>query len=390
MLDLLSNFLYLSPSTAADAFPSSGDHESCPADSPLSCSSSSTPDSCCYEGSNGLFLQTQFWDYSPATGPDDVWTIHGLWSDRCGGGYRQFCNPSWEIDSAEQTLNDLGLTDLVASMSKNWKNQGKSDDDLWTHEFNKHGTCMSTVSPSCYSGGAANENVGDFFKRVVSLWETLPSYEWLSDAGITPSEDKTWTVAEFANALESHTDNKKVYLGCDHNNAINQIWYFFNLRGSVADGEFNHIDTISTSSCTNGFKYLPKGSSGGGGGGGGGDTPPETGRGYLEVIPSGSSSSDGCLISDGSWFKSGTCATFHVSESTGGVSIRSSKGKCGVRDNKFHCGGSVSGDFEMQGNKLSFGGSTIFSAEEEPSGNRRVPVYPDDESSVQFELELSS
>lgn len=24
-------------------------------------------------------LQTQFWDADPAVGPDDSWTIHGLW-----------------------------------------------------------------------------------------------------------------------------------------------------------------------------------------------------------------------------------------------------------------------------------------------------------------------
>lgn len=24
-------------------------------------------------------LQTQFWDTNPATGPQDHWTIHGLW-----------------------------------------------------------------------------------------------------------------------------------------------------------------------------------------------------------------------------------------------------------------------------------------------------------------------
>lgn len=36
-------------------------------------------DTCCFNYPGGQFLQTQFWDADPAVGPDDSWTIHGLW-----------------------------------------------------------------------------------------------------------------------------------------------------------------------------------------------------------------------------------------------------------------------------------------------------------------------
>lgn len=36
-------------------------------------------DTCCYNYPGGMILQTQFWDADPAVGPDDSWTIHGLW-----------------------------------------------------------------------------------------------------------------------------------------------------------------------------------------------------------------------------------------------------------------------------------------------------------------------
>lgn len=388
MLRFLASNCAIPPVAAgSSALDSSGDHQTCPADSPWSCSNGDS-DTCCYEGSNGLFLQTQFWDYSPATGPEDKWTIHGLWSDKCSGGYRQFCNPSWEIDDAKSVLEGLGLHDLVATMSENWKNQGNSDDSLWTHEFNKHGTCMSTVNPSCYSSGTENENVGDFFKRVVSLWESLPTYDWLQSAGIEPSEDKTWSVAEFSDALLKHTDGKTVYLGCDRNNAINQLWYFFSLKGSVADGEFKNIDSVSSSSCTDGFKYLPKGSSGGGGdnggGGGGGGN-----KGYLNVYEEGSSQKSGCLISDGAWFTSGTCATYRISESEGGVSVRSSKGQCGVVNNEFKCGKGVSGgDFEMDGDTLTYGGSSSWSGDSVPKSNQRVYLSPDTDNDAVVTLKF--
>ena len=36
-------------------------------------------DTCCFNYPGGQMLQTQFWDADPAVGPDDSWTIHGLW-----------------------------------------------------------------------------------------------------------------------------------------------------------------------------------------------------------------------------------------------------------------------------------------------------------------------
>ena len=46
----------------------------------LSChNTSAVEDLCCFNSPGGALLQTQFWDTKPVTGPDDSWTIHGLW-----------------------------------------------------------------------------------------------------------------------------------------------------------------------------------------------------------------------------------------------------------------------------------------------------------------------
>ena len=46
----------------------------------LSCHNTTVvQDLCCFNAPGGQLLQTQFWDTSPATGPDDSWTLHGLW-----------------------------------------------------------------------------------------------------------------------------------------------------------------------------------------------------------------------------------------------------------------------------------------------------------------------
>ena len=46
----------------------------------LSCHNTTTVENlCCFNAPGGSLLQTQFWDTDPASGPDDSWTIHGLW-----------------------------------------------------------------------------------------------------------------------------------------------------------------------------------------------------------------------------------------------------------------------------------------------------------------------
>lgn len=46
----------------------------------LSCQTSyHGQDTCCFNYPGGQVLQTQFWDADPAVGPEDSWTIHGLW-----------------------------------------------------------------------------------------------------------------------------------------------------------------------------------------------------------------------------------------------------------------------------------------------------------------------
>lgn len=53
--------------------------QSCP-NAQLSCHNTTVVENlCCFNAPGGQLLQTQFWDTSPPTGPDDSWTLHGLW-----------------------------------------------------------------------------------------------------------------------------------------------------------------------------------------------------------------------------------------------------------------------------------------------------------------------
>lgn len=58
---------------------SGGAPASCP-NAQLSCHNTTVQtNTCCFNAPGGQLAQTQFWDSSPATGPANHWTVHGLW-----------------------------------------------------------------------------------------------------------------------------------------------------------------------------------------------------------------------------------------------------------------------------------------------------------------------
>ncbi len=179
---------------------------------------------CCFNSPGGLLLQTQFWDTNPASGPDNSWTIHGLWPDNCDGTYQQYCDPAREYTNITAILKADGDTTLLDYMDKYWTSNTGSAESFWEHEWGKHGTCISTFDPKCYADYQPTEEVSGFFNATVNLFKTLPSYTWLSDAGIVPSTSKTYTLSEIESALSKHHNNKSVYLGCANTNQLDEIW----------------------------------------------------------------------------------------------------------------------------------------------------------------------
>ncbi|KAJ3557068.1 hypothetical protein NPX13_g10005 [Xylaria arbuscula] len=179
-------FSKIAATTLAVAGSAAAASVSCPADLPFSCSNTTVvEDLCCFEAPGGAVLLTQFWDTAPSTGPSDSWTIHGLWPDNCDGTYEQYCDPAREYTNITAILKAQSPCTLK-SMQVYWKDYQGDDETFWEHEFGKHGTCMSTLEPSCYPSYSPTEEVGDYFTRAVSLFKTLPTYDWLAAAGIVP------------------------------------------------------------------------------------------------------------------------------------------------------------------------------------------------------------
>ena len=280
-------------------------------------------------------------------------------------------------------------------MNTYWKDYKGEDESFWEHEWGKHGTCISTLEPNCYTNHKATEEVVDFFQKAVDLFKTLPSYEWLAAAGIVPSTTATYTTAAIQAAIQAKRPGVSVTLGCS-SGALNEIWYHFGVRGSVQTGTFvptNPDGTKSTCPST-GIKYRPKS--------GGGSTPtgtkpstpsststpgtPFSGKGHLNVNVG--SSKTGCIISAGTWYTTGTCATFTATTSESGFTLASSKGKCGVVSGALVCGSSVSTatTFTAVDGKLAAGGNAAWSADKSASGSTQQTVYAGVDHASQFSI----
>ncbi|CAH6723801.1 putative ribonuclease M [[Candida] jaroonii] len=280
--------------TARDGYPV----ESCDTSSlPFTCGSSSSSNTCCFE-KDGLMLQTQFWDYdtsvtkrsleerevlerqtrevhgeigvskragtpSSSMDTDKVFTIHGLWSDKCDGSYDQYCQSNLEIPDGYNVKNLISSTfnkpDLYDLMDTYWLSNSGSNEELWSHEYNKHGTCMNTISPGCFTDSYQKyESPVLFWQKVTEIWDGLNTYDFLASAGITPSATKQYSFSDIQDALSSGHDGKEVHVGCDSDGAIKEIWYFYLLQGSVFTGNYQAVDSSTANKCPDQVWYYPK------------------------------------------------------------------------------------------------------------------------------------
>ncbi|KAL4810550.1 ribonuclease T2-like protein [Aspergillus unguis] len=346
-------------------------------------------DTCCFNYPGGQMLQTQFWDADPAVGPEDSWTIHGLWPDHCNGGFDQFCDSHRKYSNISLILVDAGRRDLLDEMSTYWKDYKGDDPNLWEHEWNKHGTCVSTLETHCYSEYYPQQEVVDYFDRTVDLFHDLPTYKTLAEAGIVPSYTQTYTRQEIEDAL-SKAHGAAVTVRC-RSHRLQEAWYFFNVEGPLQTGKFVPSDPDGqTSNCpSSGIFYQPKTPNKNPGHGPEPTTTrhlpkptgsPFIGRGTLVVSSMGHQR--GCIIGRGTWYSSGTCATFRARKASDETfTLSSSKGDCTVQDGIFNCGSRISSpaEFSTENGKLSYNGSTAFFADKAPRGKVQSDIFVSEE-----------
>ncbi|KAL0951602.1 hypothetical protein HGRIS_008280 [Hohenbuehelia grisea] len=335
---------------------------------------SSVSNLCCFEAPGGLLLQTQFWDTNPSTGPSDSWTIHGLWPDNCDTTFSQNCDPSRAYTDIAGLLTANGASSTLSFMQTHWVDINGQNEKFWEHEWSTHGTCMSTLVPSCLpSGSVRGAEAVAFFQTVVKLFQTLPTFDWLASQGIRPSTTQTFTLSTLTSALKTASGGFTPALDCS-SGSLNQISWYYNLKGSIIDGTFVSINAPKAGSCpSSGIKYPPKSGAPSTTTTSGGTSPTPGGlpaKATIHALRSGSQV--GGLLSAATW-STQTLATFTLSGSASSFTMTSSKGNCGVSGGAITCGSGVTltsfSAVSSGGNLLlASGGSTAWSSDGSPSG----------------------
>lgn len=319
--------------------------------------------------------------------------------DHCDGTYDSSCDPSRAYTDITSILSSMA-PDTLSYMQTYWKDYQGNDESFWEHEWSKHGTCISTLNPSCYTNYQRGEEAADFFTKAVSLFKALPTYDWLAAAGITPSNTATYTADQIQSALQAQF-GKAVIIGCS-SGVLDEVWYGYNVRGSIQTGSFEAADPDGTkSSCpATGIKYPLKSASTTSGGTtlstatktststsvAPTSTSVFSGKGYLNAVTSGATK--GCIISGGTWYTTGTCATFTATASGSGFTLKSSKGLCAVSNGALTCASSVTTGtvFSHQGSNLAYTLSGKWYADAVPSGSTQGTVYTSSSHAVNLTI----
>ncbi|KAL9072453.1 MAG: hypothetical protein Q9157_005099 [Trypethelium eluteriae] len=284
----------------------------------------------------------------------------------------------------------------MSFMGTYWKESGGRDASFYQHEWSKHGTCISTLQPKCYSAYRPQEEVVTYFEKTIELFKTLPSFKWLSDAGITPSNGKTYDRTAVQAALEKGFGHP-VTIKC-HYGELDEIWYHFNIKGSFDTGHNGGVDNFvpSTpqgikSTCPKQVRYIPKSrgsqrhSSPDSPGHGCGNQRPFKGNGHLNVLISGQQK--GFLISNGKLAAQGQPASYRTKWNGQFFILTTTKGVCGFVRGAFTCGDNVSpAQFSSKGQNLATSrGHTTFFTDAIPSAKRQQLVYTQS-SNIAFQL----
>ena len=59
--------------------------------------------------------------------------------DNCDGSYEQYCDSSREYSDVSGILKSQGRDELLSYMNKYWLDYKGDNEELWKHEFDKHG-----------------------------------------------------------------------------------------------------------------------------------------------------------------------------------------------------------------------------------------------------------
>ncbi|KAG0252101.1 ribonuclease T2-like, partial [Actinomortierella ambigua] len=139
---------------------------------------------------------------------------------------------------------------LVDEMRTFWPSKYEDDSAFWSHEWSKHGTCVSSIAPQCTPGMPQNYDLFTFFNTTLGLRAQYNLYQALAAQGIAPGSNPQATVVREALQAQFKVQAEVNCIG----GVLDEIWLYFNVKNGFH--EFVPIDSPDTGSC-NGYIQYP-------------------------------------------------------------------------------------------------------------------------------------
>ncbi|KAG0090382.1 ribonuclease T2-like [Podila epicladia] len=199
---------FLEALSALPASPLMPRRDTCP-QNVLSCPNRpQNADTCCVPKHGRVGLAQQ---WHPQLGPMNEFTLHGLWPDNCDGSAKvRTCDRDRMLDDVEDRLKQTDLYDDMIEYWPSFKPTPQKPDYnwFWRHEWNAHGTCITTLDPKC--GYTVDQGLYTYFNTTLTLRKRYNIYNALKKAGITPRprfdreprEEDRYSVVKILDAIE--------------------------------------------------------------------------------------------------------------------------------------------------------------------------------------------
>ncbi|PVU97877.1 hypothetical protein BB561_000258 [Smittium simulii] len=221
----------------------------CPKDQ-ISCSTTDL-NTCCTPDV-GLYTYSVGW--YPKTGPADSFTIHGLWPDYCNGTWppNYGCDTSRHLSTVEDDIKAVN-PELHKYMVNYWPSSNGDAEEFWLHEWNKHGTCVSTAESRCNRYNPVNGTEAiRYYEQTVEYFKIFDVYNALKKHNIVPTANNTnsgyqvkYKVSDIKAAIKEEI-GAEVAISCK-NNIFYEVLFYFNVKNGF---EPVYIKPLINDTCT--------------------------------------------------------------------------------------------------------------------------------------------
>jgi ribonuclease T2 len=162
-------------------------------------------------------------------------TIHGLWPN----SYTIYHGPSCCKD-IRFDMNEL--KSIEQSMEHNWPSFFNPNEQFWSHEWLKHGTCSQMDQLS-------------YFKTTLDIKSRLNILGALSQTGIVPSENKL-TASKIAKAIETQL-GVPVLLSCTDGAYLTELHFCLTKDWKFIDCPSSSLRVNAGDICDSSVYFLP-------------------------------------------------------------------------------------------------------------------------------------